>query len=316
MTRTDVVINEPNQWRLATPGHAGWSRTARPGDPRKYFMVSADCHANEPHDLWATRIDEKYRHRVPKVITDEHGVKWRVSEGYRPDRLRTDALDGEDSLRQQVGADPVERLRHMDEDGIDIEVIFPNKGLAMWATPDPVFAMAQCRVYNDWAHEIFGPFRNRMAAPAALATGDLAGSIAEVTRVANLGFQLLTLPFNAIGGWDLWSLVAMDEASRKHHFWVRPKLSRLPSEYCREHCGASFQEDPAGLARAEPMGLADRFMWGNDYPHHEGTWPHSAEAIERTMGHLSDAARANVLGLNAARFFGFEVPTGRGSASA
>ena len=103
----------------------------------------------------------------------------------------------------------------------------------------------------------------------------------------------------------------MDEAYRKHHFWVRPKLKRLPSEYFREHCWASFQEDPAGLALAEPMGLADRFMWGNDYPHHEGTWPHSAQAIERTMGHLSDGARAGVLGLNAARFFGFEVPAAR-----
>ena len=62
------------------------------------------------------------------------------------------------------------------------------------------------------------------------------------------------------------------------------------------------------------MGLADRFMWGNDYPHHEGTWPHSAEAIERTMGHLTDASRTKVLGLNAARLFGFEVPAARGSA--
>ena len=106
----------------------------------------------------------------------------------------------------------------------------------------------------------------------------------------------------------------MDEAYRKHHFWVRPKLKRLPSEYFREHGFASFQEDPAGLALAEPMHLADRFMWGNDYPHHEGTWPHSAEAIERTMGHLSETARAKVLGLNAARLFGFEVPAGAGRA--
>ena len=45
---TDIVVNEPNRWRLDTPGHAGWPRTARPDDPRKYFMVSADCHANEP----------------------------------------------------------------------------------------------------------------------------------------------------------------------------------------------------------------------------------------------------------------------------
>lgn len=63
-----------------------------------------------------------------------------------------------------------------------------------------------------------------------------------------------------------------------------------------------------GLALAEPRNLVDCFMWGNDYPHHEGTWPHSAEAIERTMGPLSDASRAKVLGLNAARFFGFRVP--------
>ena len=52
-------------------------------------------------------------------------------------------------------------------------------------------------------------------------------------------------------GWVPWLLDAMDEAYRKHHFWVRPKLAKLPSEYFREHGFASFQEDPAGLALAE-----------------------------------------------------------------
>jgi predicted TIM-barrel fold metal-dependent hydrolase len=59
---------------------------------------------------------------------------------------------------------------------------------------------------------------------------------------------------------------------------------------------------------AEPLNLMDCFMWGNDYPHHEGTWPHSAEAIERTMNGLGEESRAKILGLNAARFFKFEVP--------
>ena len=31
-------------------------------------------------------------------------------------------------------------------------------------------------------------------------------------------------------GWIPWLLTAMDEAYRKHHFWVRPKLAQLPSE--------------------------------------------------------------------------------------
>jgi Amidohydrolase len=206
MTPTDVVVNEPNRWRLATPGHAGWPRSARSGDPRKYFIVSADCHANEPADLWATRIDAKYRPRLPRVITDEKGIAWRISEGHRPDRLRVNELQGEDQLRQQSGADPRARLNDMDRDGIDAEVIFLNKGLSMWATPDSVFAMAQCRVYNDWAWETFSSYRDRMAPAAAIATGDLEGSIAEIQRVARLGFRLLTLPASRSGAGTTWSI--------------------------------------------------------------------------------------------------------------
>ena len=396
---TTETVNPPNQWRLDTPGHAGWARTARPGDPRKYFIVSADSHVNEPADLWATRIDAQYRERLPRVITDANGVQWRVSEGHRPDRLRLSSLEGEDLVRSKAGADPEARLADMDRDGIDAEVLFPNKGLAMWATPDPVFAMAQCRVYNEWAWEVFARYNHRMSPAAAIATGDLEGSIREVERVARLGFRALTLPCKPIWGahdvehpnynlpvfdplwaviqeaglpitfhvstgrdprasrgnggavinyvshslsptiepvanlcasgvldrfpglrfatieagigWLPWLLTAMDEAYRKHHFWVRPKLKMLPSEFFRAHGFASFQEDAPGLDLAERYGVMDCLMWGNDYPHHEGTWPHSAEAIERTMPRLTDDQRAKVLGLNAARLFRFDVPPAR-----
>ena len=90
--------------------------------------------------------------------------------------------------------------------------------------------------------------------------------------------------------------------------WVRPTLQRLPSEYYRLQGFSSFQEDRAGLELAVTFGLVDNFMWANDYPHHEGTWPHPAEAIERTMDRLNDVQRAKILGLNAARLFGFAVP--------
>ena len=392
----DIVVNEPNRWRLESPGARGWTRTARPGAPNKYFIVSADCHANEPSSLWADRIDQKYKDRVPRVITDDKGVQWRISEGHRPDRLRLSDLEGEDMARQKAGADPRDRLRDQDRDGVDAEVVFPNKGLSMWATPDPVFAQAQCRVWNDWAWETFGAYVERMSPAAALATGDLEGSLAEVQRVAKLGFRILTLPckpiwgghdvehpnynlphFNPLWaaiqdadlaitfhvstgrdpraargnggavinyvshslsptiepaanlcasgvferfprlrfatieagiGWLPWLLTAMDEAYLKHHFWVRPKLAKLPSEYFHLHGLASFGEDRPGLDLIESHGLVDNVMWANDYPHHEGSWPHSAEAIERTMSHLSETARAKVLGLNAAKFFRFKVP--------
>jgi predicted TIM-barrel fold metal-dependent hydrolase len=109
-------------------------------------------------------------------------------------------------------------------------------------------------------------------------------------------------------GWVAWALGALDEAYLKHHMWRRPKLDRLPSEYFKTNGFATFQEDKAGLDLAREHGLTDNFMWANDYPHHEGTWPHSAEAIERTMVNLSDEERAKILGLNAARVFKFDIP--------
>ncbi|HKT53431.1 MAG TPA: amidohydrolase family protein [Caulobacteraceae bacterium] len=110
-------------------------------------------------------------------------------------------------------------------------------------------------------------------------------------------------------GWIPALLDLMDETYRKHHMWVRPKLQHgLPSDYFRAHGAATFEEDHAGLLLLEAYGLADNFCWANDYPHHEGTFPHSAAAIERQMGGLSDETRAKVLGLNAARLFKFPVP--------
>jgi predicted TIM-barrel fold metal-dependent hydrolase len=108
-------------------------------------------------------------------------------------------------------------------------------------------------------------------------------------------------------GWLPWLLETMDHAYRAHHMWVRPVLPRLPSEYYKSNCFSTFQIDPVGLDQIEEQGLTDNVLWANDYPHHEGTWPHSAAAIERGMGHLSESTREKVLGGNAARIFGIDV---------
>jgi len=63
------VLPEPdanNIWRLETPGNEGWLRSARPDALDKFYMSSADGHVQEPGDLWATRIDARYRDRLPQ----------------------------------------------------------------------------------------------------------------------------------------------------------------------------------------------------------------------------------------------------------
>ncbi len=385
-----------NAHRYLTPGHEGWAQVATPGAPNKYLMISADCHVNEPPQLWVERIDEKYRHRLPRIEVDANGVKWSVVEGYHPIKIRDLRMQGEDQERAKTGkSDPQERLRDHARDGIDAEIIFPNRGLQMWATEDPLFAQAMCRVYNTWAWEVFGEQYWRLSPLACIATGDIDSAIEEIERCANLGFRGLSLPckptwgpggsedpnynlpefdrlwgciqdtglpmtfhvsngkdprgatgnggavinyvihslaptaeplvhlcasgvlerfpglrFASIEagiGWVPWMLRAMDEAYEHHHFWAFPKLQMMPSDYFRKHGASSFQEDPPGIDLMEAYALEDNFLWANDYPHHEGSWPHSEQAIERTMGKLTDAQRTKLLGQNAARFFNFDV---------
>jgi len=397
---TNLMVDEKNRWRLETPGHQGWQRSARPDDPRKYVMISADCHVNEPSKLWWERIDQRFRNRLPHIEVDDKGHKWMVVEGYQKSRVRTRNIQdapkgGEDRLRGNAGRDPLDRIHDHARDGIDAEIVFPNKGLAMFATQDAEFGAAQCRVWNEWAWETYGPYNDFMSPMAAIMTADLDLALVEIKRVVKIGFRGITLPCKPIWGahdarhpnynlamydpmwaliqdcdvpmtfhvstgrdpraarkdggavinyvahslsptiepisnicasgvldrfpkirfaaiecgigWVPWALSAMDEAYRKHHLWVTPKLKKLPSEYFRTNGAASFQEDPAGLDLAVKFNLVDNFMWANDYPHAEGTWPHSAEAIEREMGDLNEGQREKILGLNAARIFKFDT---------
>jgi predicted TIM-barrel fold metal-dependent hydrolase len=108
--------------------------------------------------------------------------------------------------------------------------------------------------------------------------------------------------------WLPWLLTALDHAILKHHMWSRPVLSEPPSTYYRRQCFSTFiEEEPLVLKLIEDLGLANNVMWSNDYPHQEGSWPHSREAIERQMQLVSEDARAAMLGLNAARVFGFAL---------
>ncbi len=387
--------DENNVWRLESPGSEGWQRSPHPAAEDKFFMVSTDGHVQEPSDLWATRMDKKYHDRLPGV-TVKDGAKFQKTEGFRPLRIRDIKFEGEDGLRNQSGKTPEDRVRDLALDGVDAEILFPNKGLTIWATPDAKFSQEMCKVYNDWAWETFADFNDRLSPMACIAAADVDGAIAEVQRSAERGFRGLALPCKPVWGapnhedlnynlpefdrlwavvqetnlpltfhvstgrdprtsrgnggavinyavhslaptmepianlcasgvldrfpalrfgsveagigWVAWALAAMDEAYRKHHMWVRPKLELLPSEYFKRNGFATFQEDKPGLDLAREHGLVGNFMWANDFPHHEGTWPHSAQAIERTMSDLTDAERAQILGLNAARMFGFEVP--------
>ncbi len=57
-----------------------------------------------------------------------------------------------------------------------------------------------------------------------------------------------------------------------------------------------------------------RVMWGNDFPHSAGDWPHSREVIDEMFGGVPDDQRARMLAANAVEFFGLAASRMRGDA--
>lgn len=107
-------------------------------------------------------------------------------------------------------------------------------------------------------------------------------------------------------GWLAWLLYALDELYRKRHMWHRPKLELQPSEFFKRQGHATFGEDPVGLRNRDYTGV-ECLMWGSDYPHDEGTFPHSREVIAETFRGIPEEETALMVGGNAARLYGLSL---------
>jgi predicted TIM-barrel fold metal-dependent hydrolase len=83
-------------------------------------------------------------------------------------------------------------------------------------------------------------------------------------------------------------------------------LSMKPSEYFTRNVliGASCMPRREAELRYE-IGV-ENIAWGSDYPHPEGSWPHTADQMKETFMDLPEVEIAQMVGKNAVDFFGFD----------
>ena len=79
-----------------------------------------------------------------------------------------------------------------------------------------------------------------------------------------------------------------------------------PSEYFARNVllGASCM--PRREAEMRHAIGVDQIAWGSDYPHPEGTWPHTAEHMRDTFRQLPENELTQMIGGNAANWYGFD----------
>lgn len=86
-----------------------------------------------------------------------------------------------------------------------------------------------------------------------------------------------------------------------------PALKEPPSFYARRNCwyGASFP-GPREVEGRDVVGK-DKILWGNDYPHHEGSYPYSRENMRLAFAQVPPDEVRMMLGENAAKLYGFDL---------
>jgi hypothetical protein len=106
--------------------------------------------------------------------------------------------------------------------------------------------------------------------------------------------------------WRLDMISLRDHGARK---MADPRgiMTMIPSEYFDRNCGiGSSNTRRRELARRYEIGVGN-IMWGNDFPHPEGTWPYTREFLKDRFWDIPQDETAQILGLNAAKFYDFDL---------
>jgi predicted TIM-barrel fold metal-dependent hydrolase len=137
----------------------------------------------------------------------------------------------------------------------------------------------------------------------------LAGLMGALDKAYTLAIgQDVSAPFVEMGAYD-HGRPADDQPLMTKRFalndaWPYPLR---PSDYIRRQVHCTFQDDATALALRDYTGV-EALLWGSDYPHHEGTWPRTRDAVDTQFAGIPAADRAAITGGTIAKLFGFEPP--------
>src|SRR5215472_1638219 len=158
-----------------------------------YRVIDADSHLNSPPDLYVSRVPAKYKERAPRLVSADGHDAWVIDGGaQRPLTIlaaaagRTPAELAKRFIRfeeMMPGAhDPKARLKDLDVDGIDAQVLFGDGAMG---AQDTELRTVLVRAYNDWLSEFCATAPERLLGQAVVPVHDPAEAVREIERTAS-----------------------------------------------------------------------------------------------------------------------------------
>ena len=179
------------------------------------LTVDSDGHILEPPDLWERYLEPKYRDRAIRIKVNARGLEY-VEVNGMPSYMQGGTLGEmggayqdpvelmtagkvtywESATRTPGAIDPLARVNQMDEEGIDIALLFPTIGIC-WegACSEPEISAAYCRAYNNYLFDFCSAQPERLIPIAHVNLCDVNLAAAEVERVKSKAKGIFITPF-------------------------------------------------------------------------------------------------------------------------
>jgi len=165
-----------------------------------FKLISADSHVVEPPDLWTQRIDRAYLDRAPKIIREDETDVFvcpgaaieKMGIGFTSAALKPAEEISVNERWENIypGAwDPSERLKDMEADGIEAEVLYTSFGLRMFTLTDPGFQLACFQAFNDWMADFCRTYPTRLFGVGMIPIRPADEASREMRRIKERGLR-------------------------------------------------------------------------------------------------------------------------------
>lgn len=175
----------------------------------KYGLISVDDHVQETPDLWTSRMSKgQWGDRIPHLQDQEDGSQVWLVDGQK---LNMEGVASAGALMADRNQEPQrwdevpraaylpsERLRAMDADGVDYQVLYPTvpgvSGEVFGRIVDPDLELACVQAYNDWLVEEWRGFSPRFISQCLVPIYSADAAAAEVRRAVGKGHRGVVMP--------------------------------------------------------------------------------------------------------------------------
>jgi predicted TIM-barrel fold metal-dependent hydrolase len=213
-----------------------------------FKAFDSDMHVYDPADLYVNYMDPRWGERIPRGRRNgKHGrVEFRLGGGATL-RAITDVIDhGQKQVadRYQFAVerdyDAVSQIQAMDQEGLDVAVLFRTSPLHCDETLEPDYANDLCKAWNSWISDFCKTDSGRLKASALVTLHDVELAIAEARRAATeLGAAALSLCPEPINGrrihdryFDpLWAEIERLGVALCFHPPARPKQEQVANKF-------------------------------------------------------------------------------------